>query len=156
MGKQIGLEKLWKRYIGSAKTRQLSFKLSYLEFKDLTSKKCFYCGRRPKQECKSTIDIYYYNGIDRINSDKGYEFHNTCSCCSTCNMMKGTLSHYEFIDQCKAVTDHITERQMAVTMEWQEECFEDFIEEQKYKDVPDIPDEVGDMLEEIHEKEKAK
>lgn len=37
-----------------------------------------------------------YNGIDRINSKKGYTLDNTVSCCSTCNTAKLNMSLEDF------------------------------------------------------------
>jgi hypothetical protein len=47
---------------------------------------CFYCGQSDA-----------LNGIDRLDSSKGYTDENTVSCCSMCNYMKGPTEIIEFI-----------------------------------------------------------
>jgi hypothetical protein len=49
---------------------------------------CFYCG--------SSYDERL-NGLDRIDSSKGYTDDNTVSCCSTCNCMKSSLPLNSFL-----------------------------------------------------------
>jgi hypothetical protein len=41
--------------------------------------------------------IYYYNGLDRIDSSKGYTRDNVEPCCVICNTMKWTLSKKDFL-----------------------------------------------------------
>ncbi len=57
-------------------------------FKELMEMKCFYC---------EFYDENKYNGIDRVDSTKNYQFGNIVSCCYQCNMMKNTLDIKTFI-----------------------------------------------------------
>lgn len=71
-------------YKKNAKKRNLVFSLTKDDFYRLTSKQCIYCG-----------DLNDYNGIDRIDSTKGYFLENCVPCCEICNKMK--LDHqYNF------------------------------------------------------------
>jgi hypothetical protein len=58
---------------------------------------CRFCGC----ECGETG-----NGIDRLNNEDGYTLENTVSCCEMCNMMKGNLSEYIFIERCRYILSH--------------------------------------------------
>lgn len=64
-----------------AKQRNLEFKLSDNELKTLMCEKCRYCGKE------------HADGIDRIDSSKGYTIDNVVPCCAICNRMK---SNYPF------------------------------------------------------------
>lgn len=67
-------------------------------FNTLTQRPCFYCGSLPANYHKGSQSTggYTYNGIDRIDSDKGYTKDNVVSCCFPCNRAKGRLSQQEF------------------------------------------------------------
>lgn len=74
----VGLNMLYSKYKCSAKTRNLSFLLSKIQFKRLTSQNCHYCGLEPLQvsshRYKNYARGYYlYNGIDRKDSNMGYD-----------------------------------------------------------------------------------
>jgi len=86
-------------YRVGAKNRGLSFDLSRDELRNIISKPCHYCGTLPNNEKKSRFNngSYYYNGIDRINSDIGYEANNIVPCCWQCNSSKGRMDYKEFI-----------------------------------------------------------
>lgn len=70
----------------------IPFGLSEEHYKHLIHQLCFYCGNPPRKYSDGSI----VNGIDRIDSNKGYERDNVITCCTTCNMMKGTLGYKEF------------------------------------------------------------
>lgn len=97
-------------YKVSAKHRGLDFKLSFLQYHEITQKDCFYCGvppsnkyelRYPKGHPKEGDprggDPYIYNGIDRIDSSIGYIMGNVVPCCAQCNRAKGDCSAREFL-----------------------------------------------------------
>lgn len=76
------------------------------EFWNLTQGNCYYCGAPPnefnswnKKARRTSLDeIILLNGIDRIDSDKGYTLDNCVSCCTTCNFIKGTTPQDVFLD----------------------------------------------------------
>lgn len=90
-------------YERNARNRNLSFELSPEEFKDLISRDCYYCGREPNQRWKSHKSSYVYNGIDRVNSSKGYTVDNTVPCCKFCNYAKRDMPVEDFIECCRKV-----------------------------------------------------
>lgn len=70
-------ENRYNFYKKGAKKRNIDFNLTKDEFYNLTSKKCYYCN-----------EIKEYNGIDRIDSSRGYTLKNCVPCCEYCNKMK--------------------------------------------------------------------
>jgi len=84
-------------YKGSAKRRQLQFRLSDNEFLILTQQSCHYCGDKPRNKSATAGGEFIYNGIDRKDSSIGYEMENVVPCCAVCNRAKGDLSYDEFV-----------------------------------------------------------
>ena len=41
---------------------------------------------------------YLYNGLDRVDNNKGYFEDNVVPCCGVCNKMKGTMKQEEFLN----------------------------------------------------------
>lgn len=83
----------YSKYIQGAKSRNLEFNLSYKEFVDLTQLNCFYCNSKPlKRWNVHGGDFCTGNGIDRIDSAKGYEINNVVPCCYECNRAKSNMS----------------------------------------------------------------
>lgn len=102
---QAGLTKLMQEYRFSAQKRGLSFGLDRENFKNIISNVCNYCGSSPTQfrknyitKNKSTIEHgkFLFNGIDRIDSNEGYEYDNVVTCCKKCNYSKNDMSLNEF------------------------------------------------------------
>lgn len=85
--------------------KQKEFKLTLAQFKKLIHSNCYYCGAAPSTDNvwnksgkrkldKESIKI---NGIDRIDSDKGYFLENCVPCCPQCNRMKLNYTTEEFL-----------------------------------------------------------
>jgi hypothetical protein len=105
---QVGLNCLFLQYQGAAKRKNRDFMLTLEEFEILTSSQCFYCGNSPSSSVKSTSKMtlsgsmhteYIYNGIDRVDSQKGYLTENCVPCCKVCNQMKMDFSQEFFFSQ---------------------------------------------------------
>jgi hypothetical protein len=107
--KDSGLNKMYYAYKVGAKNRSLVFDITKEDFKKITSLYCFYCGKEPSNVSKknSTEGIYIYNGLDRINNNKGYTIDNVIPCCFKCNRMKSTLNQEDFLNQIKKVHAHL-------------------------------------------------
>lgn len=88
---------LFRNYKNGAKVRNLEFSLSKEEFKELATKSCFYCGENPSYIARKGNDTCTYNGIDRIDNNKGYVLNNVVPCCGICNNAKKELGKDEFI-----------------------------------------------------------
>jgi len=94
------LKAIYNTYQHKAKSRKIIFNLSLYDFKNLTSGYCYYCGTKPKQITKSHKSHYWgsyiYNGIDRVDNNKGYFISNCVPCCKQCNYAKHELSLRQF------------------------------------------------------------
>jgi len=95
----------WK---GDAKRRGYAWALSKDQVKHLTKQPCYYCGALPAQTySRQTYNgDYVYNGIDRLDNDKGYITDNVVPCCKYCNFGKNDRSITEFRDWVKQVYEH--------------------------------------------------
>jgi len=89
---------VFSSYLKGAKRRSLNFNLSVDEFKNITSKNCFYCGINPNKISKTTNHTYLYNGIDRKNNSIGYTIENSLPCCTLCNKSKRDLEYSYFME----------------------------------------------------------
>jgi hypothetical protein len=92
-------------YKHNAKKRNLEFSLSNSDMKIFFSQNCFYCGRAPSRTIskKRFYGTFTYNGIDRMDSEKGYIKENCVSCCSTCNFLKKSHHINEFLKLVRAI-----------------------------------------------------
>lgn len=95
-------------YKKSAKIRKIEYGLTEEQFLELTQEDCFYCGAKPyriqkHKQCKGT---YICNGIDRVDSKKGYTIDNVVSCCKICNYAKRTSTLQEFQNWIERVYSH--------------------------------------------------
>lgn len=89
---------LYLRYKHGAESRNLEFILSNLEFRELTSQDCHYCGLEPSavHKARTAYGEYKYSGVDRIDSNKGYTLSNCVPACKDCNRAKGSMPYAEF------------------------------------------------------------
>ena len=77
-------------YKYNAKDRDLDFQMTEEQFEVLVKDSCHYCGiLRPNAT----------NGIDRVDSSKGYIPGNIVTCCGPCNRMKNNLLRAVFVDK---------------------------------------------------------
>lgn len=86
-------------YKTKSRARKRIFDLSDQEFKELIFGTCAYCGIEPLQGWKKQRTkevVLKYNGIDRIDSSRGYIKSNCVTACFKCNMAKGNMSVDEF------------------------------------------------------------
>lgn len=85
-------ERRFKKSVNRATDRGFEWNISFSDYCELISKRCFYCdGDVPKVAC----------GLDRMDNSKGYLIGNVVSCCRNCNVMK---------------SDHLTFDEMVVAM----------------------------------------
>lgn len=76
---------IYGRYKYRARSRNIPFEIPYLAFKEEISWHCAYCDASPA------------NGIDQVNSGRGYLVGNTVACCWKCNRAKSVMTQKEFI-----------------------------------------------------------
>lgn len=104
---EVGYKAILYVYKKHAKDRGFTFDLDYDYFKELTKGTCHYCGIEPIQvyqlknpktgKIRSGVPITY-NGVDRVDSTKGYFNDNVVTCCKICNRAKSNLSLNDFKD----------------------------------------------------------
>lgn len=100
--KEPSYNSILQTYKQGAKSRNIPWNLSNEEFKSLITQNCYYCGTAPvfrthdQTILKNKLPV---NGIDRIDSSRGYEFNNCVPCCTCCNFMKHTHNQKDFLDQ---------------------------------------------------------
>lgn len=108
------LRNLFRSYQRRASSKGFEFMLSLDQAKTLFESVCFYCDAPPNQVRKGrTADgalDYVYNGIDRLDSTKGYTEDNTVAACGTCNYAKSILGFDEFCQWIKRVYKNLQRR----------------------------------------------
>ena len=94
--------------------------MSRSDVRVLTKGNCYYCGASPSTLIRPGVyssSIYTYNGIDRLDNEKGYELGNVVSCCGRCNRAKGTMHVDEFRKWIAAVHGHLFQARMKIALE---------------------------------------
>jgi hypothetical protein len=110
-----------RTYINGAKRRGLEFNIPVDIFRDLILSKCYYCNGEPKtvirkrsnnNNVKRSPATGRYNGLDRLNCDKGYTIDNVKPCCATCNYAKLQMTEQEFYEWVERVYNNMKSREM--------------------------------------------
>ena len=96
-------------YRRNAKKKDIDFNLSFNQLITLTSSNCYYCGADPSniQKSRNNSGDYIYNGLDRLNNNKGYLLNNVVPCCKICNVAKNNRNLSEFKSWIKTVQRHL-------------------------------------------------
>jgi hypothetical protein len=99
--------RLNKRYL----KRGLTCTLSGEEILKLVKDVCHYCGTEHSNNMLYNQPNFkynfIYNGIDRIDSSKGYIQGNVVTCCKTCNVAKMDMDYQQFINHITKIFNHI-------------------------------------------------
>jgi hypothetical protein len=91
--------------------------LSVQEFYSISQMNCHYCNTKPSnfynryRDKKATLQTkeigsFYYNGLDRIDSNLSHNKDNVVPCCKYCNFAKGKLSLQEFSNWVSRIQKH--------------------------------------------------
>lgn len=92
--------------------------LSFEQFYELCQQNCYYCGLKPstksntyrgrKTISQDMIDGYtlIYNGLDRIDSNRGHTIDNVVPCCKQCNTAKLDYSVNDFSNWLERAYNH--------------------------------------------------
>lgn len=104
------------QYKRHARERNLAWELEYEQVEKLISSPCFYCGaeksnHKVTKNCKEGFD---HNGIDRIDSSKGYLEDNVVACCKVCNRAKLDMNQKDFVLWAHRVSEYTK----AMTEQW--------------------------------------
>ena len=99
---------LLSSYKSNAKKKGHEFSLSEEYCYSLFEGNCYLCGSPPKNIFKKgkLKGEFIYNGIDRIDSSKGYLLDNVMSCCSYCNFLKGAIHTKDFLEHIKKIYNY--------------------------------------------------
>lgn len=100
--------KMYCFYRSGSKQRGIEWNLTEQEFKSLIKQRCHYCNEEPSrhQSVSYRDDYELVNGVDRIDSSKGYCITNCVPCCNTCNLMKNTLTKETFFNKISQIYNH--------------------------------------------------
>ena len=104
---------LFNNYKRHARERKFKFALTKEQFRKITQKNCFYCGRKPgqgKYRGNRSHGDYIHNGIDRVNNNVGYILNNCVPCCKICNVAKKDLSLPDFKNWVVNIYDNFIRR----------------------------------------------
>lgn len=110
--KEFGLaakNKVIGNYRERCKRKNIEITLSNSELIDLFSQNCHYCNKPPSRIIKNKKDLgdFQYNGIDRLDSNKGYIHENVVTCCAECNYLKSNYSYEEFISIIRTIYENL-------------------------------------------------
>lgn len=106
---EMAINRTMTEYQGAAKKRGFLFELNTVEFTTLVRGSCHYCGTAPFSGFaprSSRRGKVLLNGVDRVNSKKGYVKGNVVSCCKHCNKAKLDRTAEEFLTHCRKVVAH--------------------------------------------------
>lgn len=93
------MNNIYAKIRGGARKRGHRWELTREQVEEIISKPCAYCGVLPYQISrgigKKSKD-YAYNGIDRVDNERGYEVGNVVPCCGNCNLAKHSRKVHDF------------------------------------------------------------
>jgi hypothetical protein len=99
-------------YRANARNRGLDWLLSKEHVRDLILSPCHYCKVSSSntfntRNSSGEVESLSHNGIDRVDSSKGYVDGNVVPCCKICNTAKLNLTVDEFYDWVRRVHANI-------------------------------------------------
>ena len=62
--------------------------------------------RNNKDRAVQEYSVYMFNGLDRVDSDKGYDLNNVVTCCIHCNIAKRDRPVKDFIAHITNIYNH--------------------------------------------------
>lgn len=84
-----------------------TWKLSRKEWKQLFQQPCHYCGVAPSRSIgQNDHKLFSFNGVDRMDNERGYQPDNVVTCCQLCNRAKGVLAYSEFASAIRQIYQH--------------------------------------------------
>jgi len=79
--------------------------ISLKQFIALSQKNCHYCGSIPNN---NKNNVFYYNGLDRIDNSKNHTIDNVVPCCKHCNYAKNNQTYDDYLLWIKQVYNNLT------------------------------------------------
>lgn len=96
---------VWSDTVNRSARRGIQFSLTRSVFEELSEKNCTYCDSPPSNRYSNNGYYYFYQGLDRVNNDLGYEDGNCVPCCKICNAAKNNLSVEQFLEWANRVVN---------------------------------------------------
>lgn len=95
---QAAFNRVLLSYRLSARRKHREFSLTESDFRELIQRPCHYCGVEYSNVSvsRSNTGDFKYNGLDRVDSSRGYTLDNVVSCCGRCNTAKLDMTTDEF------------------------------------------------------------
>ena len=89
---------LLRRYRHDAKQKEREWLILESDARILMQEPCHYCGAPPLRvvRAKETNVEFLYNGLDRVDNDRGYIPGNVVPCCGDCNRAKRGMTAGKF------------------------------------------------------------
>jgi hypothetical protein len=105
---EASFNRIYSEYKRRSKTKNVIFSISKKKFLEIITKNCFYCGSEPSNMQKNNYNTgdFIYNGIDRIDNNKGYTNDNVAPCCWKCNQAKHKMNIDEFYEWIDKIYEH--------------------------------------------------
>lgn len=106
-------------YKSQAVKRRLAWTLTIEQAVALLMGSCRYCGSPPyapyelsrNRPLRRKEVVVLFNGIDRVDNDKGYTVENSVSCCKICNQAKMDMTLLDFEAWLDRITDFRSKQQ---------------------------------------------
>lgn len=104
--KDSAYKQIYSIYKRSAKDKNYTLNINFDYFVKLLKSNCFYCGIQPSRLYHKSVYQIYYNGIDRVDNNLGYEHSNVVTCCRMCNVAKNNNTKDEFLNWASRLYKH--------------------------------------------------
>lgn len=93
-------------YRTDARRRDLPFDISFADAVAFFDLNCTYCDSPPSNTRRVKSYVITFNGIDRIDTTKGYSKDNCVPCCKRCNYAKHVMSTPVFLEHVEKIYKH--------------------------------------------------
>lgn len=113
-----GQQHIYSTYRRKSIDSDREFTLTAVEFFALLDANCFYCDAPPGNLSKRgprKEDEYWYNGVDRIDSARGYVLGNVRTACWICNRMKNILTDEQFLEHIRKLYHRLAGRPLPLS-----------------------------------------
>jgi hypothetical protein len=102
------VRRMYRKYKDRDRLRGGELSIPLEDFARLVSERCFYCnGIDTRAISKEKVRL---NGLDRVDSSRGYSLDNVVPCCTKCNTMKWSLTRGAFISHIKKISSFLSKK----------------------------------------------
>ena len=117
---EIAMARIIKHsYLCGAERRGLIFDLTFEKFFKIIKSNCDYCGIEPcNSQKKKGKERFFFNGVDRIDSNIGYVLGNVVAACGTCNIAKKNATREDFIAWAMKLVDYQRSSEYKSKTDW--------------------------------------